>query len=104
MRPTSRSSRASGSPPLLSLPLTPIRSRTEFYREEFLKHRACLEHQREVFSERAIAEVECVLGRILGDLDRLCGREDADRCVAALLKKIDLVTGLSRWLDPKTLH
>jgi hypothetical protein len=83
---------------------TPLLSRTDFYREEFLKHQRCLERQREYFSEQAIAEVECALMRILARLDQLCCREDADCQVSALLKKFDGVTRLSAWIDPKTLH
>jgi len=93
---------------VVSLPPVPIssrtRRRTDFYREEFLKHRACLEQQREYFSERAIADVECALSRILSQLDKLCDADDADCRVAELLKQFDLVTRLSAWIDPKTLH
>lgn len=82
----------------------PLGKRTDFYREEFLKHRRCLERQREFFSERAISEVECVLTRILVDLERLCCREDVDCHISELLRKLDLVTGLSGWSDPRPLH
>jgi hypothetical protein len=104
MREKIRSSRPAEHPSPVALSRAPVLSRTDFYREEFLKHRACLEHQREFFSEQAIAEVECALRRILAELDQLCCREDADRCVAALLRKFDLVTGLSGWIDPRTLN
>ena len=38
-------------------------SLTDFYREEFLKHRRCLEEQRECYTECAIAQVEAALPR-----------------------------------------
>jgi hypothetical protein len=76
----------------------------DFFREEFLKHHACLERQREYYSERAIAQAEDALTRILGQLEQLCQREDACRMVGELLKKFDLVTKLSAWTDPETLH
>ena len=82
----------------------PVLRLTDFYREEFLKHRDCLEQQRESFSERAISDMECALAKILGQLDDLCGCENADRVVSALLKRFDVVTRLSAWNDPKTLH
>ena len=82
----------------------PLHRRTDFYREEFLKHRACLEQQREYFSERAITAVDGALKRILSDLDRLCDCEDADSRVSELLAQFDLVTRVSTWIDPKTLH
>ncbi len=88
-----------------SVPFSPpTRTRRDFYREEFLKHRACLEQQREYYSERAIADFDCALQRILAQLDRLCDADDADGRVSALLKQFDLVTRLSAWIDPKTVH
>ncbi len=35
---------------------TPTSVRTEFYREEFIKHQRCLQQQRESFSDNAILE------------------------------------------------
>jgi len=79
-------------------------SRTEFYREEFVKHRRCLERQREYYSERAIANVEAALTEIIARLEQLSSSEDADLVVGRLLRKFDVVTGLSNWTDPATLH
>ena len=79
-------------------------SRTEFYREEFVKHRRCLERQREYYSERAIANVEAALTEIIARLEQLSSSEDADLVVSRLLRKFDVVTGLSNWTDPATLH
>ena len=42
--------------------------RTDFYREEFIKHQQCLERQREYYSDRTIKEVEAALARIIGQL------------------------------------
>ena len=78
--------------------------RTDFYREEFLKHRQRLEEQREYYSERAISQVEDALAKILSELDHLSAKADADQVVSQLLKKFDRVTGLSAWSDPKNLH
>ena len=77
---------------------------TEFYRQEFLKHRQCLQRQRQYFSESAITDVEAALTRIIGQLEQLCLKDNADELVATLLKKFDLVTGLSFWTDPKQTH
>jgi len=79
-------------------------SLTEFYREEFLKHRDCLARQRECFSESAVRQVDEALVRVMGRLDTLCRRQDCDRVISELLKKFDVLTGLSAWSDPKTLH
>ena len=77
---------------------------TEFYREEFKKHQQCLQRQRPYYSESAITDVEAALSRIMGQLEQLCLKDNADQFVSALLKKFDLVTGLSSWSDPKQTH
>ena len=77
---------------------------TDFYREEFLKHRRCLEQQREYYSDGAITSVEAALTRILSQLDHLSTKQDADQLVSGLLRKFNVVTGLSRWTDPTKLH
>ena len=77
---------------------------TEFYREEFLKHRRCLEEQREYYSVSAITSVEAALTRIISQLEQLSTKKDADRLVSSLLRKFNVVTGLSGWSDPKNVH
>ena len=67
----------------------------DFYRQELLKHRDCLEQQREYFSDRAIEDAEAGLMRLLARLDQLCTKEDAPDVIAAILRKYDVVTGLS---------
>ena len=82
----------------------PGSNRTDFYREEFLKHRRCLEQQREYYSDSAITSVEAALTRIISQLERLSAKENADQVVSGLLRKFNVVTGLSGWTDPKNLH
>jgi hypothetical protein len=77
---------------------------TEFYREEFLKHRRCLQQHRPYYSETAITDVEAALTKIISELEHLSSQEDAPQLVASLLKKFDVVTGLSTWSDPKHSH
>jgi hypothetical protein len=77
---------------------------TEFYREEFKKHQQCLQRQRPYYSESAITDVEAALTRIMGQLEQLCSKDNADQVVGSLLKKFDVVTGLSAWSDPKQTH
>lgn len=79
-------------------------SLTDFYREEFLKHRRCLEQQRDGFSDVAVDEVDAALARVMGRLDTLCRRHDCNQVVSELLKQFDVLTGLSAWSDPKTYH
>jgi hypothetical protein len=83
---------------------TPGTSLTDFYREEFLKHRRCLEQQREYFSDSAITSVEAALTRILAQLEHLSARKNGDEVVSNLLRKFNVVTGLSSWTDPKNVH
>jgi hypothetical protein len=76
----------------------------EFYREEFIKHRRCLQEQRPYYSESAITDVETALARIISELEQLSSQADAPQLVSSLLKKFDVVTGLSAWSDPKQTH
>ena len=77
---------------------------TNFYREEFVKCQQCLERQREYYSERAIYDVEQALVKVMGELDLLCTKADADQVVSKLLRQFDIVTGLSAWTDPKQIN
>ena len=76
----------------------------QFYKDEFLKHRRCLQQHRPYYSESAITDVEAALTKILGQLDTLCTQDNADQLVSNLLKKFDVVTGLSAWSDPRQTH
>lgn len=97
----SRSARLGSSNDTASAPLHFI---TDFYREEFIRHRQCLEAQREYFSEQAIKGADRALSLVLGQLDRLCAQDDADALLAAILKQFNAVTGLSTWADPPQRH
>ena len=76
----------------------------DFYREEFVKCQRCLEQQRDAYSERAIYDVEQALRRVMGELDRLCTKTDADKVVSRLLREFDTATGSSVWSDPRHVH
>jgi len=77
---------------------------SDFYRQEFIKHRECLAQQREYYSERAITDADGAIAKVLNELDHLCAKDDADALIGELLRKFDLVTGLSGWNDPKNYH
>ena len=76
----------------------------EFYREEFRKHRRCLEANRECYSECAFSQVEAALQQVMAEIETLCRQQNCNQVVSCLLKKLDVLTGLSAWSDPKTLH
>ena len=76
----------------------------EFYREELIKHKRCLQVQREYYSKAAIASAEDALNRLLTELDRLCRAKDADLVLGKLLREFDCVTGLSGSSDPKKVN
>jgi hypothetical protein len=82
----------------------PVSVPTDFYREEFMRHRECLKRQREYFSESAITGADQALARVLGRLDELCEKDGADQLLSRLLRTFNAVTGLSGWSDPKQLH
>lgn len=89
------------SPDRLSAPVTIV---SDFYREEFIRHRECLKQQREYFSERAITDADHALALVLGRLEQLCAKDDAAQVMGTLLRKFNAVTGLSGWSDPNKLH
>ena len=82
----------------------PVTIASDFYRQEFIRHRECLKQQREYFSERAITEADHALALVLGHLDQLCAKDDAAQVMGQLLRKFNAVTGLSSWSDPSKLH
>jgi hypothetical protein len=77
---------------------------TEFYREEFIKHRRCLQQQRPYYSESAITDVDTALAKIISEVEHLSTQANAPQLVSSLLKQFDVVTGLSAWSDPKHTH
>jgi hypothetical protein len=87
-----------------SRPISAQQPITEFYREEFIRHHRCLQEHRDYYSERAITDVEAALSRIMGQLEQLCSKANADEVVSTLLKKFDIVTNLSAWSDPRQTH
>ena len=87
-----------------SRPVSAQQSITEFYREEFIKHHRCLQQHRDYFSEGAITDVEAALTRAMSQLEQLCTKDNAEQLVSSLLKKFDVVTGLSAWSDPTHTH
>jgi hypothetical protein len=87
-----------------SRPISAQQPITEFYRQEFAKHHRCLQAHRQYFSEGAITDVEAALTRIMSELESMCSKDNVDQLVSSLLKKFDVVTGLSSWSDPKHTH
>jgi hypothetical protein len=87
-----------------SRPISAQHPVAEFYREEFVKHHRCLQRQRPYYSESAITDVETALTDIMSQLEQLSTQDNAPQVVSSLLKKFDVVTGLSAWSDPKHLH
>jgi len=87
-----------------SRPISAQHPIAEFYREEFLRHHRCLQQHRAYYSERAITGVEAALSRIIEQLEQLSTQDNAPQVVSSLLRKFDVVTGLSAWSDPKQTH
>jgi hypothetical protein len=77
---------------------------SDFYRSEFIRHRECLALQREYFSERAITDADEALAKVLGRLEQICQKDDADQLIGRLLRQFNAVTNLSGWSDPTQLH
>lgn len=90
--------------PPVSVPSSRVTVPADFYREEFIRHRKCLAEQREYFSERAISDADRALAQVLGQLDQLCAKDNAEQVIGRLLRTFNAVTGLSAWSDPAKLH
>ena len=65
---------------------------------DLIPFRATLSVQLQIIDE------EESLTRIISQLERLSTKEDADKVVSGLLRKFNVVTGLSSWTDPKNIH
>jgi hypothetical protein len=73
-----------------------IRKRiSDFYREEFLRHKIRLEHQRPFFADDTFQQIETTLDRIITDIDKICEVENFERLASHLLHRFDVVTNLS---------
>src|SRR5689334_12382519 len=81
----------------------PVSLLSDFYREEFLKHRECLARQREYYSERAITDADGAIARVLTQLETICAKDDAHQVMSRLLRSFDTVTGLSAH-EPRQFH
>ena len=68
---------------------------SDFYREEFLRHKNRLEYQRPFFAEKTFEEIESVLNRIINEMDKICEVENFEELASHLLHRIDVVTNLS---------
>jgi len=68
---------------------------SEFYREEFMRHKGRLESQRPFFAEKTYEEIESVLNKIIEEMDRICEVENFEELASSLLQRIDVVTNLS---------
>ena len=68
---------------------------SDFYREEFLRHKSRLECQRTFFGEGTYEEIEGVLNKIIAEMDRICEVDNFEELASHLLQRIDVVTNLS---------
>ena len=68
---------------------------SDFYKEEFLRHKCRLEFQRSFFAEKTYEEIESVLNKIIEEIDRICEVDNFEELASHLLQRIDVVTNLS---------
>ena len=68
---------------------------SEFYRQEFLRHKSRLETQRTFFAEETYGEIESVLNKIIEDMDKISQVDNFEELASHLLQRIDVVTSLS---------
>jgi len=68
---------------------------SDFYKEEFLRHKCRLEVQRAFFAEKTYDEIESVLNKIIDEMDKICEVDNFEELASHLLHRIDVVTNLS---------
>ncbi len=68
---------------------------SDFYRQEFIRHKSRLETQRSFFAERTYGEIESVLDKIIEEMDKISQVDDFEELASHLLHRIDVVTSLS---------
>jgi hypothetical protein len=68
---------------------------TDFYREEFLRHKFRLETQKTFFTDKTYVEIEAVLNKIIDEIDKMSQVDNFEELAGHLLQRIDVVTSLS---------
>jgi hypothetical protein len=68
---------------------------SDFYREEFVRHKIRLEYQRPFVADSKFEEIETALDRIITEIDRICEAENFEALASHLLHRFDVVTNLS---------
>jgi hypothetical protein len=68
---------------------------SDFYREEFVRHKIRLEYQRPFVANTKFEEIETALDRIITEIDKICEVENFESLASHLLHRFDVVTNLS---------
>jgi len=68
---------------------------SDFYREEFVRHKIRLEYQRPFVADSKFEEIETALDRIITEIDKICEVENFESLASHLLHRFDVVTNLS---------
>jgi hypothetical protein len=68
---------------------------SDFYREEFVRHRSRLETQKSFFPRQTYSDIESALDKIIQEIDKISQVENFDELASHLLHRIDVVTSLS---------
>lgn len=69
---------------------------SDFYREEFLRHKSRLETQKSFFADEEVyGQVEAALDRIIEEIDKMSQADNFQELAGHLLERIDVITSLS---------
>jgi cell fate (sporulation/competence/biofilm development) regulator YlbF (YheA/YmcA/DUF963 family) len=68
---------------------------SDFYREEFVRHRSRLETQKSFFPQQTYSEIESALDKIIEEIEKISQVANFDELASHLLHRIDIVTSLS---------
>lgn len=69
---------------------------SDFYREEFLRHKSRLETQKSFFADDEVyVQIEAALDRIIEEIDKMSQADNFQELAGHLLERIDVITSLS---------
>ena len=69
---------------------------SDFYREEFLRHKSRLATQKIFFTDETYIEIEAVLNKIIEEMDKMSQVDNFEELAGHLLERIDVVTSLAK--------
>ena len=68
---------------------------SDFYKQEFLKHKSRLEVQREFCSDKEFDEAVTAIDKLVSEMDTICSTDQFSELASKLLARLDAISRLS---------